>query len=57
MITLENLTQHLPFGHIKPRGVPERGSFFRVQVCERVGILLVELYERVVVVVKRDAKF
>ena len=26
---------------------PERGTFFKLQVYERVGILLVEVYERV----------
>ena len=26
---------------------PERGTFFRLQVYERVGILLVEVYKRV----------
>ena len=26
---------------------PERSTFFRLQVCERIGILLVEVYERV----------
>ena len=26
---------------------PERGTFFRLQLYERVGILLVEVYERV----------
>ena len=26
---------------------PERGTFFRLQVYERVGILLVKVYERV----------
>ena len=26
---------------------PERGTFFRLQVYERVGILLAEVYERV----------
>ena len=26
---------------------PERGAFFRLQVYERVGVLLVEVYKRV----------
>ena len=26
--------------------LPKRGTFFRLQVYERVGILLVEVYER-----------
>ena len=26
---------------------PERGTFFRLQVSERVGILLVEVFQRV----------
>ena len=29
------------------RAPPERGTFFRLQVYRRVGILLVEVYERV----------
>ena len=33
MITVENLTQHLPsLVILNPGGVPERGTFFRVQV-------------------------
>ena len=28
-------------------GPPERGTFFRLQVYERVGILLVEVFKRV----------
>ena len=39
---------------------PERGTFFRLQVYERVGILLVELYKRigkfVILVCKRAQK-
>ena len=27
--------------------VPERGTFLGLQVCERVGVSLVEIYERV----------
>ena len=27
--------------------VPERGAFLGLQVCERVGVSLVEIYERV----------
>ena len=26
---------------------PERGTFFRLEMCDRVGILLVEIYKRV----------
>ena len=33
-----------PYGEASP----ERGILFRLQVCERVGILLVEVYERIV---------
>ena len=29
------------------RGRPKRGTLFRLLVCERVGILLVEVYKRV----------
>ena len=28
-------------------GPPERGTFFRLQLYERIGILLVEILERV----------
>ena len=32
-----------PYGEVPP----ERGTFFRLQVYKRVGILLVEVYKRV----------
>ena len=35
-----------PFNGLYGEAPPERGTFFRLQVYERVGILLVEVYER-----------
>ena len=43
----------IPGGEVLPitgpygEAPPERGTFFRLQVYERVGILLVEVYKRV----------
>ena len=34
-------------GDLYGKAPPERGTFFKLQVYERVGILLVEVYERV----------
>ena len=36
-----------PYNGLYGRAPPERGTFFRLQVYERVGILLFEVYERV----------
>ena len=36
-----------PYKGIYGEAPPERGIFFRLQVNERVGILLVEVHERV----------
>ena len=36
-----------PYNGLYGEAPPERGTFFRPQVFERVGILLVEVYERV----------
>ena len=36
-----------PYGGLYGVAPPERGIFFKFQVYERVGILLVEVYERV----------
>ena len=36
-----------PYNGLYGEVSPERGIFFRLQVYERVGILLVEVYERV----------
>ena len=36
-----------PYNSLYEEAPPERGKFFRLQVYERVGILLVEVYERV----------
>jgi len=36
-----------PYNGLYGEAPPERGTFFRLQVHERVGILLVEVYERV----------
>ena len=36
-----------PYNGLYGESVPERGTFFRLQVYERVGISLVEAYERV----------
>ena len=36
-----------PYDGLYGEAPPERGIFFRLQVYERVGILLVEVYERV----------
>ena len=37
-----------PYNSLYEEAPPERGKFFRLQVYERVRILLVEVYERVV---------
>ena len=37
----------IPCNGLYGEAPPERGTFFRHQVYERVGILLVEVYERV----------
>ena len=36
-----------PYNGLYGEAPPERGTFFRLQVCERVGISLVEVSERV----------
>ena len=36
-----------PYNGLYWEAPPERGTFFRLQVYERVGILLVEVYKRV----------
>ena len=36
-----------PYDGLYGEAPPERGIFFRLQVYERVGILLVEVYKRV----------
>ena len=36
----------MPYRDIYGEAPPERGIFFRLQVYERVGILLVEVYKR-----------
>ena len=36
-----------PFNSLYGKAAPERGTFFRLQVYERVGVSLVEVYERV----------
>ena len=36
-----------PYNGLYGEAPPERGTFFRPQVFERVGILLDEVYERV----------
>ena len=36
-----------PYDGLYGEAPPERGTFFRLQVYERVGILLVEVYKRV----------
>ena len=36
-----------PYNGLYRQAPPGRGIFFRLQVYERVGILLVEVYERV----------
>ena len=36
-----------PYNGLCGEAPPERGTFFRLQVYERVGILLVGIYERV----------
>ena len=36
-----------PYNNLYEEAPPERGTFIRPQVYERVGILLVEVYERV----------
>ena len=49
-----------PYDGLYREAPPERGTFFRLQVYERVGILLVELYKRigksVILVCKRTQK-
>ena len=35
-----------PYDGLYGEALPKRGTFFRLQVYERVGILLVEVYER-----------
>ena len=36
-----------PYNGLYREAPPERGIFFRLQVYEKVGVLLVEVYERV----------
>ena len=36
-----------PYNSLYGEGPPKRGTFFTLQVCERVGISRVEVYERV----------
>jgi len=36
-----------PYNGLHGEAPPERGTFFRLQVYERVGTLLVEVYKRV----------
>ena len=36
-----------PYNGLYEEARPERGTIFRLQVYERVGILVVEVYERV----------
>ena len=36
-----------PYNGIYGEAPPERGTFFRRKVCERIGISLVEVYETV----------
>ena len=36
-----------PYDGLDGEAPPERGTFFRLQVYERVGISLVEVYKRV----------
>ena len=36
-----------PYNDLYGEAPLERGTFFRLQVYQRVGILLIELYERV----------
>ena len=36
-----------PYNGLYVEAPPERGTFFRLQVCKRVGISQVELYKRV----------
>jgi len=35
-----------PYNGLYGEAPPKRGTFFRLQVYERVGILLIEVYER-----------
>ena len=37
-----------PYNGLYGESVPERGTFFRLQVYERVGISLVEVHKRLV---------
>ena len=37
-----------PHNDLYGEALPERGTFFRPQVYQRIGILLFEVYERVV---------
>ena len=36
-----------PYNGLYGKGMPERGTFFRLQVYRRVGISQVEVYKRV----------
>ena len=36
-----------PYNGLYGEVPPERGTFFRLEVCERVGILRVQVWERV----------
>ena len=36
----------IPYHGLYGGALPKRGTFFRLQVFERVGVLLVEVYER-----------
>ena len=36
-----------PYNGLYGEAPPERGTFFRLQVCKRVGISQVEVYKRV----------
>jgi len=46
-ILLVNWEGGTPYNGIYGEALPERGTFFRLQVYERVGISRAEVYERV----------
>ena len=37
----------IPYNGLYGEAPPERGTFFRLEVCERVGISRVQVWERV----------
>ena len=37
----------IPYNGLDWKALPRRGIFFRIQLCEKVGISLAEVYERV----------